>query len=184
MALSPQTKGGQFYLRFSLVTGIWLEINLRHVEPLLWITSIDGVHRFTGDKTLLCTLLSCMLGSDGGSKGRKKLKCFPPELRNGEEIARFLQKGISKTDHRAKHKRMSITSTKTQRVWEEHIVNPRQRSWEEGQAKLSSCNKVSEWRAVKTTVGQSRLLVLLFVAYIIHVCWVTWSCLTLWPYGM
>ena len=57
-----------------------------------------------------------MLGSDGGSKGRKKLTWFPPELRNGEEIARFLQKGISETDHRAKLKRMSITSTKALRV--------------------------------------------------------------------
>lgn len=92
-----------------------MKINLRHVEQLLRITSIDVVHRFTGDKTLSCTLLSCMLGSDDGSKGRKKLKYFPPELTNGEEIARFLQKGISKADHRAKHKRMSITSTKTQR---------------------------------------------------------------------
>ena len=65
-----------------------MKINLRHVEQLLRITSIDVVHRFTGDKTLLCTLLSCMLESDGGSKGRKKLKYFPPELRKGEEIAR------------------------------------------------------------------------------------------------
>lgn len=56
-----------------------------------------------------------MLGSEGGSKGRKKLKYFPPERRKGEEIARFLQKGISKADHRAKHKRMSMASTKTQR---------------------------------------------------------------------
>lgn len=101
---------------------LWLKTDLRYLEQLLVITSINASILLSCLwSTFMCTVIICWRGM--GLQGENKTELFYYLSLEIRWNRRVLIKENSKADHRAKRKRISITNAKPREAEMKILLN-------------------------------------------------------------